>query len=100
MITDALARMLVKEGRIVAGFMCGTSLDGIDVALTQIRGSGSESQVHLLGYASEPYQPELRARFLNLQMPSLYNSAEQAELSFGVAELYADVLIRLTGRLG
>ena len=100
MITDALTRMAAKPERVVAGFMCGTSLDGIDIALTRIRGSGSQSEVQLLGYASEPYQPELRARFLNLQMPSLYNSAEQAELSFGVAELYAEALIRLADRLG
>ncbi len=100
MITDRLVEIAEKQERTVAGYMSGTSLDGIDVAIARIRGSGKESDVRLLGHLSEPFDPALRERFLKLQMPLTFNSEEVAELSFTVAEHYSEALGRLAETLG
>ena len=48
------------ERRII-GLMSGTSLDGLDVALCRISGSGSNTQVTLERFTTVPYQPDLKA---------------------------------------
>ena len=98
-LSEQLAAIAAKPERIVAGYMGGTSLDGIDVAVTRIRGSGVGSGVQLLGFLSVPYEPELRRRLFNLQMPETFSGGEMAELSFLVAELYAQALLDLMGQL-
>lgn len=52
------------ESRLVAGIMSGTSLDGIDVALVRIEGSGSELQFRTEAFCSVPYSGEVRERIL------------------------------------
>ena len=46
----------------VAGIMSGTSLDGIDVAIVDIRGQ----RVETLGFTSTPYPAKVRAAVLGV----------------------------------
>lgn len=39
----------------IAGIMSGTSLDGIDVALVHIEGSGIKSKVELIHFTTVPF---------------------------------------------
>ncbi len=51
----------------VIGLMSGTSLDGIDVAVMEIRGrAGDEPEWALLSHDSYPYSPEQRAAILQV----------------------------------
>ena len=45
---------------LVAGVMSGTSVDGIDVALVEIDGSGFEQTVTPRAFHSFPYETEVR----------------------------------------
>ena len=57
-----------EDGRLpspllVAGLMSGTSLDGLDAALVEVRGTRpSELEVRVVAFRSEPHPEELRER--------------------------------------
>ena len=74
-------QILEKQERLIIGLMSGTSLDGLDIALCAIRGSGAETKVRVLEFATIPYENALKAevksifsrRDADLQMVCLMN---------------------------
>lgn len=47
----------------IAGVMSGTSLDGIDVALVRIEGSGVESKVELIHFTTVPFCNDIKVKY-------------------------------------
>jgi anhydro-N-acetylmuramic acid kinase len=81
---------------IVAGVMSGTSGDGINVALVEIRGRSHEArhpELKLLGHAEFHYPKAVRNAVLSAMNATQAKVADLARLSFLLAELYADALI-------
>jgi len=72
---------------IVAGVMSGTSLDGIDVAIVDIRGK----RIRPLGFASTPYPKAVREALLGVSN-AMTHTATIARLHFLLGELYADAV--------
>jgi anhydro-N-acetylmuramic acid kinase len=68
----------------VAGIMSGTSLDGIDVAVVDIRGK----RFDVAGFKSFPYPDRVRKRLLGVSDCETH-TAEISRLSFLLPELYA-----------
>lgn len=50
-----------KPIRRIIGLMSGTSLDGLDVALCQVEGSGSDTTVTLTNFDTVPYSDDVKA---------------------------------------
>jgi anhydro-N-acetylmuramic acid kinase len=73
----------------VAGIMSGTSLDGIDVAVIDIRGR----RFDVVGFKSFPYPDEVRRRLLGVSNCDTH-TAEISRLNFLLPELYAKALRR------
>jgi len=66
---DPLARLLALreiEPRRIVGLISGTSADGVDAALVELRGSGPSTEARLLHFRSRAYPPALRARVVAL----------------------------------
>ena len=80
----------------IAGIMSGTSLDGIDVALVEIRGSG---HVRTIGFQSTPYPPRLRKELLAVSNAATHTAAI-SRLHFELGEQYARAALRAMGRFG
>lgn len=59
-MTNPLRSLLERPERVVAGVMSGTSLDGIDVVIARLRGSGRELELSSLAFTHSPYPPALR----------------------------------------
>ena len=81
---------------IVAGIMSGTSADGIDVALVQIRASKEGyPKLRLLAHEAFPYTASLRKAVLGAMNAKATSTAELARLNWRLALAYAEA-VRLT----
>jgi len=79
----------------VAGIMSGTSLDGIDVAIVDIRGPG----VSTLAFRTTPYPRPLRAAILAVSDAHTHTAAI-SRLNFELGERYARAVIETCRRAG
>src|SRR5438445_10340387 len=57
-VLDTIRR---KNKKLVAGLMSGTSADGIDTVLVELRGHGLKSKVRQLAFRTYPYPKGLRS---------------------------------------
>jgi anhydro-N-acetylmuramic acid kinase len=86
----------------VAGVMSGTSLDGIDVAVVEIRGR----RVETIGFQSTPYTEKIRSAILEVSggagprpAPNDRTGALSA-LNFRLGELYSRAVLRAVKQYG
>jgi anhydro-N-acetylmuramic acid kinase len=54
-----IERYRASERRVVAGVMSGTSLDGIDVAICEVSGTGAALRQTLVGFACVPFEERM-----------------------------------------
>lgn len=80
---------------IVAGVMSGTSLDGIDVALVDLRLARGRLRVKPLSFHSTPYPKAVREALLGVSN-TLTHTAAIARLHFLLGELYAEAILKAT----
>jgi anhydro-N-acetylmuramic acid kinase len=79
----------------IAGIMSGTSLDGIDVAIVDIRGR----RVETVGFTETPYPAAVREAILAVSNTDTHTAAI-SRLSYRLGELYAKAVLRATRRFG
>jgi anhydro-N-acetylmuramic acid kinase len=88
---------MTAKNMIVAGVMSGTSADGIDVALVEMRVGkavgGKKWPFHLFGYAKYPYPRRVRAAVLAAMNASGASVADLSRLNFLLGELYSDAVL-------
>lgn len=88
-----LQTLLAKPSRLVAGLMSGTSLDGIDVTLARLTGTGATMQIEVLHTYSEPYPERLRAVLLRNSLPDQPASVREiCQLNAYLSHLYAQAV--------
>ena len=78
---------------IVAGVMSGTSADGINVALVEVRGSGFSTRFKLLGHYQYAYPAAVREAVLAAMNATSARVADLSRLNFLLGELYAAAVI-------
>ena len=71
--------------------MSGTSLDGIDVAIVDITGSGFKAKINVLTSHSVPYPRKIREALLAISNMSAF-TGDISRLNFLLGELYAEAL--------
>lgn len=59
---NKLYRIARKQRRLIVGLMSGTSLDGLDIALCSIKGSGSDTALEILRFDTKSYPSPFRNR--------------------------------------
>jgi anhydro-N-acetylmuramic acid kinase len=75
----------------IAGIMSGTSLDGIDVAIVDITGSGFRAKINVVTSHSVPYPRQIREALLAMSNTSAF-TGDISRLNFLLGELYAEAL--------
>jgi anhydro-N-acetylmuramic acid kinase len=83
---------------IVLGLMSGTSVDGVDAAITDIRRRGRSLQVQLLAHDSLAYSPALRDRILRASEHG--EVSEICHLNVVVGEVFAKAALKAIKRSG
>jgi anhydro-N-acetylmuramic acid kinase len=71
------------------GLMSGTSLDGVDAALVEIRPRGIGYAIELLRFQSEPYDPALHGALLGALPPNAGSLASIAHLHHELGRAFA-----------
>jgi anhydro-N-acetylmuramic acid kinase len=87
---DRLDRLRERLDRTVAGVMTGTSLDGVDVAIARLEGSGASLDMTLEATAEVPYPEPLRAMLLRNSTPDTSSVDDLARLNVRLCSLYAE----------
>lgn len=77
---------------IVAGVMSGTSADGIDVALVEIRPNRNRLKLKLLGHSAFPFAPALHEAILSAMDAKFTSTAELARLNWRLGQAYAEAV--------
>ncbi|MDZ4701103.1 MAG: anhydro-N-acetylmuramic acid kinase [Rhodothermales bacterium] len=75
--------------RLVAGVMSGTSLDGVDVAIARLAGSGRGMTIELAAFSSIPYPTPLRDLLLANSAPETSSVRHLSQLNVRLAHVYA-----------
>ena len=83
---------------IVAGVMSGTSADGINIAMVDIRGKNQRAarqsfEFRFLGHAEYPYSQAVRRAILEAMNAKSAKVAEVARLNFLLGELYSEAVM-------
>ncbi len=86
-------QLIQKGTKKVIGLMSGTSVDGVDAALVEIRGHGLETQVELLAFHSHPFEVEARDRIFDLFQPETSRVDELCQMNFLIGEVFADAAL-------
>jgi anhydro-N-acetylmuramic acid kinase len=87
-----LARIASKKSRNIIGLMSGTSMDGLDVALCGISGSGLKTKLKLQAFETVPYDPEVKARIGEVFAKSSVDFELLCILNPWIGQLHADMV--------
>jgi anhydro-N-acetylmuramic acid kinase len=86
---DTLAAVARKKTRCIIGLMSGTSLDGLDIAMCKISGSGFETEVVLERFATIPYHEDFKNQVRAVFAKPQIDFATLTVLNVQIAELHA-----------
>ena len=84
---------LQKDACIAIGLMSGTSADGIDAAVVELRGCGTDTRVRQLGFITLPFTDEARQKILQVAGGAPLDSREICLLNFYLGGLSADACL-------
>ena len=84
---------------LVAGIMSGTSVDGVDVALVQIRGRGFQQRILPLAFHSEPYPKRVREGILAISNKPAH-TAQISQMNFFLGAVFGDAVAAACERHG
>jgi len=89
-----------RKGKVIAGLMSGTSLDGIDAVLLRVWGSGAATRFEQLAYVEREFPRKIRALLLLNSMPDTSRVDDLARLNMLLAHLYADAVRAVARKAG
>lgn len=89
-----------KPTKKVIGLMSGTSVDGVDAALVEIRGHGLATQIELLAFHSYPFAAAARNRIFDLFQPETSRVDEICQMNFLIGEIFAEAALAVIREVG
>lgn len=95
-----LVNLWEKEKVLAIGLMSGTSLDGIDAALVEITGSGTDTKVGLLAFTTTPFSKALREKLLTTVLGKTGGSFDLCLINTLIGKLSAKACIEVCEKAG
>jgi anhydro-N-acetylmuramic acid kinase len=81
----------------IAGLISGTSLDGIDVAICDVRAQANTIRAHCERFATIPFANDLRASILAAYPPAPIGALEISALHAAIGEAFGDAVRTVAG---
>lgn len=97
---EKLYHLACKPSRRIIGLMSGTSLDGLDIALCEIRGSGMKSRVSILFFDTVPYPAEVKQEIRKVFAKDTVDFRQLCLLNPWLANLHADWILQCLQKWG
>ncbi len=85
---------------LIIGLMSGTSADGIDAALVEVRGSGRRLRAEIRAFLCVPHTAEMRSAILALCDPDRGRVPDLCALNAALGERFAEAAILVAGEAG
>ncbi|MBX2917118.1 MAG: anhydro-N-acetylmuramic acid kinase [Cyclobacteriaceae bacterium] len=89
-----LHRIASKKSRLIIGLMSGTSLDGLDVALCRISGSGLQTKIKLEAFHTWSYQPVFKDRILEVFAKPQVDFQKLTELNAVIGRIHGQLVLK------
>ncbi|MBE8723493.1 anhydro-N-acetylmuramic acid kinase [Flavobacterium hungaricum] len=89
---NALYQIAQKKSRKIIGLMSGTSLDGLDIALCEISGSGVNTDVKLLQFETIDYSEEIKTEIRKVFAKKTIDFQHLVLLNEWIGSLHASMI--------
>ena len=92
--------LLKRDKKYIIGLMSGTSVDGIDAAIVEIRGHRLETAVDLIAFETFSFPPGVPQRILALCQPDTSRVDDICEMNFYIGHLFAEAVKHILRKSG
>ncbi len=89
---EKLFHLSKKTKKYVIGLMSGTSLDGVDVVLLQISGSGTKTKLNQIAFEAFPFPDGLKKILIENSTMRKGNVTDICRLNFLISQIYFDAV--------
>ena len=96
----SLYKIAQKPTRTIIGLMSGTSLDGLDVALCQISGSGEETEVQLIQFETVDYSQDIKTEIRSVFAKQTIDFQKLVLLNEWIGVLHANMILTCLHKWG
>jgi len=92
-LLEQLEKLSLKEQRYIIGLMSGTSVDGLDVALVKVSGTGKNMNVELLSHRIYNYPKDMVEEIKNCFSIDTAKVDKICELNFWLGNFYSEKIL-------
>jgi anhydro-N-acetylmuramic acid kinase len=92
---ERLQEIREKETKRIIGLISGTSADGVSTVAAEIGGSGTGTEIEILGYETYPYPPGLKRDIFRLFSPETSTVDLVCRMNFVLGETFAKAALHL-----
>ena len=75
--------------------MSGTSVDGVDASLVEVKGKGLETEVDLIAFDTFPFSADIRQRIFELFNPENSSVDKICQMNFLIGKIFAERAIQV-----
>lgn len=95
-----LSEIANKNSRTIIGLMSGTSVDGLDIALCEFKGSGAKSKVKLKNFVTYSYDKSFKDRVRSVMSLREVDLKEVTLLNGDIGVLHGELILKALGEWG
>ncbi len=92
---NKLQKISTKKKKLAIGLMSGTSLDGVDAVLCEIKGSSTSTKIKQIKFITFPFPTGLKEVLIKNSTLGKGNVTDICKLNFLIANIYSDAVKQL-----